>query len=98
MNDGYNEVLQEVELPQISQDKCRADLGHVSITDNMLCMGVEEGGRGTCSRDSGSPAMYKNRLLGIVSFCDGCSQAHLPTILTRVTKYVLWIQKHIASA
>lgn len=98
LNESNSNILKEVSIPRISQTKCQANLNQTKITDNMLCAGVEEGGSGTCTTDSGDPAIYKNQLVGFVTYSYGCALPHLPTIFTRVSKYLPWILRHIENS
>lgn len=94
-------VLQRLEVPRVSLDECRAKSG-LKVTRNMLCAGFIEGGRDSCQGDSGGPLVtrYRNTwfLAGIVSWGKGCASVGVYGIYTRVSVFVEWIMKTVASA
>uniref|UniRef100_A0A673G5E5 Coagulation factor VII, like n=1 Tax=Sinocyclocheilus rhinocerous TaxID=307959 RepID=A0A673G5E5_9TELE len=71
-------------------------LQRLKVTRNMLCAGFIEGSRDSCQGDSGGPltTRYKN----IVSWGKGCAHADVYGIYTRVSVFVEWILKSVASA
>lgn len=79
------------------------------ITENMICSGVSEGGRGSCNGDSGGPLMVAMPdgsyvQVGIVSWgytadnAAGCSLEAEFSAFTRVARYQQWIIDTIAAA
>merc|ERR1712226_1470069 len=73
-------TLQKVELQTVSGTTCNWSYG--SITDNMVCAGVDAGGKDSCQGDSGGPLVTGQGtegtcLLGVVSFGYGC-QTRIP--------------------
>ncbi len=79
------------------------------ITENMICSGVSEGGRGSCNGDSGGPLMVAMPdgtylQVGIVSWgytadnAAGCSLEAEFSAFTRVAIYQQWIMDTIAAA
>ncbi|XP_029996707.1 serine protease 33-like isoform X2 [Sphaeramia orbicularis] len=99
----FPERLQEVSVPIVSNTQCSADYqaNSISITDNMLCAGLREGGKDSCQGDSGGPLVYKNStkwvLGGVVSFGIGCALPNFPGVYARVSKYESWIKSQITS-
>ncbi|KAL9922435.1 tracheal-prostasin [Glossina fuscipes fuscipes] len=94
------ENLQEVRVPILSTKECReSGYGSSRITDNMLCAGISEGGKDSCQGDSGGPlhvAMKDanlHRLVGIVSWGEGCARPNYPGVYTRVNRYLDWIKE-----
>ncbi|MBP9706059.1 MAG: serine protease [Oligoflexales bacterium] len=68
--------------------------------DSMFCAGdLEAGGIDSCQGDSGGPAVANinghPRLVGIVSFGDGCALAGKPGVYSRVSNYQAWISQEI---
>ena len=79
------------------------------ITDNMICSGVSEGGKGSCNGDSGGPLIVQIEdrsylQIGVVSWgytadnAAGCSLDAAFSAYTRVAQYQDWISDTIAGA
>lgn len=85
----------------VSQDECkRGNAAHdISDLDRIICVGRNVPGKDSCQRDSGGPlvAKFDNviKLVGIVSWGNGCAQAAYPGVYTRVASYLDWINQHI---
>ncbi|XP_035693354.1 trypsin-like [Branchiostoma floridae] len=91
-------VLQKVDVPVVDRDDCRDSYG-TWITDNMICAGLDQGGKDSCQGDSGGPMVCGQvaggaTLDGIVSWGYGCAEAGYPGVYTRVGNYVNWIKTH----
>ncbi|KAK8396600.1 hypothetical protein O3P69_004940 [Scylla paramamosain] len=85
--------IQEVTVPTMSNSQCKAtSYSSSSITDNMICAGLSQGGKDSCQGDSGGPMVtYRNgayEQIGIVSWGYGCASANYPGVYTRVSVYV----------
>uniref|UniRef100_A0A3P9HGL0 Peptidase S1 domain-containing protein n=1 Tax=Oryzias latipes TaxID=8090 RepID=A0A3P9HGL0_ORYLA len=82
-------------------DAAVCSYGASSITDNMVCAGLLEGGKDSCQGDSGGPLVIKQNNLwiqaGIVSFGEGCAKPDYPGVYTRVSQYQTWINTQITS-
>ncbi|CAL8301593.1 unnamed protein product [Merluccius merluccius] len=90
-------ALQEVIVPVVSNQQCRETYN--TLTDNMICAGLTEGGKDSCQGDSGGPMVYKNDSLwvqaGVVSFGIECARPDTPGVYTRVSEYQEWINRQI---
>ncbi|MCG7933439.1 MAG: serine protease [Candidatus Thiodiazotropha taylori] len=86
--------LQEVQVPLVAQDECRQNYGG-SITDNMICAGLPQGGKDSCQGDSGGPLVHQIdgdwHQVGIVSWGEGCARPGYPGVYARVGAYSDWI-------
>lgn len=103
-------VLLYTELMIINQKECTdayANKSHngnpLVVTENMLCAGVEEGGRDACHGDSGGPLVLldvqtrKWFVIGVVSWALDCAVAGQYGVYTRVTSYIPWIESIITN-
>ncbi|XP_065354166.1 mite allergen Der p 3-like [Calliphora vicina] len=88
--------LQEVNLKIYSDAECNSRHNGATTADH-ICGGVDEGGKGQCSGDSGGPLLYNGTIqLGIVSWSvKPCTVAPYPGVYTKVSHFIDWIYKHI---
>merc|ERR550539_560215 len=84
-------VLQKVSVPVVSDDDCRDAYGQASITDSMICAGLDAGGKDSCQGDSGGPFMCGNQLSGVVSWGYGCAEAGYPGVYTQTSYFISWV-------
>ncbi|MBY5446119.1 trypsin-like serine protease [Rhizobium leguminosarum] len=93
--------LQEVELPIVPREDCRAAYRDSSmrmnpIDERNVCAGYAEGGKDACQGDSGGPLVAERPdkrwiQLGIVSWGAGCAEAEHYGVYTRVAAFRDWI-------
>ncbi|CEJ93228.1 hypothetical protein VHEMI08836 [[Torrubiella] hemipterigena] len=78
--------LQSVEIPVISRDDCATlyEKYNDTITDRMICAAYPDGGKDSCSGDSGGPFVINNKLAGVVSWGEGCARADAPGVYANV--------------
>ena len=88
--------LRKVTVPIVDRAECDKDYGTGSITDNMFCAGFPNGGKDSCSGDSGGPIVdtKTGTLIGTVSFGQGCAEAGFPGVYARVGQYVDYINQN----
>jgi len=85
-------VLREVDMPIVGDDVCGSpNVYYTTFTPQvMVCAGHMEGGKSTCQGDSGGPLVAPidggYRLVGVVSWADGCAKPGFPTVFTRVAE------------
>ncbi|XP_077413607.1 prostasin-like isoform X2 [Vanacampus margaritifer] len=91
--------LMEVEVPVVGNRQCNCDLNpKATVTDNMICAGLRDGGKDSCQGDSGGPMVSRQGsqwvLSGVVSFGIGCARPKMPGVYARVSRYQEWISNH----
>lgn len=75
----------------------RADADCVNAYDTytknqMVCAGYREGGTDACQGDSGGPLVAGGRLIGIISWGEGCARPGKYGVYTEVRHYAEWIE------
>jgi len=84
--------LMAVDVPIVDRAKCNSQYGSGSITNNMVCAGVDAGGMDACQGDSGGPLVSGSgtsaKLVGIVSWGYGCARPNYAGVYARVGPYV----------
>jgi len=94
--------LQQLNLPVVDNDVCAAQEYYTDrITDNMICAGYMEGGKGSCHGDSGGPLVAQQggywTLYGAVSWGYPCAVENHPTLYAKVINYLDWIDETMAA-
>ncbi|KAM9352853.1 complement C1r subcomponent-like [Symphorus nematophorus] len=98
--------LKYVHLPVVEQGTCRNSVNMLkrtrknlpSVTYNMFCAGLPEGGKDSCLGDSGGPFALRDDdgrfwAAGIVSWGVDCGQQGTYRVFSRVKNYIDWINK-----
>ncbi|KAF2886573.1 hypothetical protein ILUMI_19600, partial [Ignelater luminosus] len=81
---GYTSTqLQAVTVYIVDWNECNT-VYEGSLTDRMICAGVPEGGKDSCQGDSGGPLVASGKLVGIVSWGNGCARSGYPGVYTDV--------------
>ncbi|XP_062383002.1 uncharacterized protein LOC134070625 [Sardina pilchardus] len=92
-------TLQEIEIPVVGNRQCNCLNGVGTVTENMICAGLLDGGKDSCQGDSGGPMVTKQETQwiqsGIVSFGFGCARPELPGVYARVSRYQSWISSEV---
>ncbi|XP_062610923.1 transmembrane protease serine 9-like [Saccostrea cucullata] len=91
-------LLRQVHGSVIGSTQCR-EFWQTELDDDTLCFG--DGTHGPCKGDSGSPMSCKYDgkyyITGVVSWgSEDCKQKGYPSVFTRVTSYLDWINKHVS--
>lgn len=92
--------LMGVEVPVVGTDLCNsADSYNGDITAQMMCAGYQDGGRDSCQGDSGGPLVAGTgpgaRLIGVVSWGDGCARRLKYGVYTRISSVTPWIRSFL---
>lgn len=87
--------LQEVDLKLYSDKECQVAHNYDTNRDN-ICAGVDEGGKGQCSGDSGGPLTFGKIQVGLVSWSiKPCTIAPYPGVYTKVSHFINWINENM---
>ncbi|KMT63848.1 trypsin-like serine protease [Catenovulum maritimum] len=103
--------LNQVELELFNTQECREiqrealnrdnpDLDYsqssLGLTENMICAGIVQGGKGACQGDSGGPLIINTnqgyQQVGIVSHGRGCAAEGYLGVYTKASAYKNWIE------
>jgi len=98
LNESGGEImttLQQVDLQIFSSYDCAARHNPGWVFPTNICAGIEEGGKGQCSGDSGGPLIVNGVQVGIVSWSmKPCTIAPYPGVFTAVSNYIPWIERN----
>ncbi|XP_046939050.1 mannan-binding lectin serine protease 2 [Lynx rufus] len=99
--------LMFVDIPTVDHQKCTAAYEKQPypggrVTENMLCAGLEGGGKDSCKGDSGGALVFLDNetqtwfVGGIVSWGSmNCGEANQYGVYTKVVNYIPWIKNII---
>ena len=98
---GATQFLRVVNVSTVSRADCGDWVSHPGrITEGMFCAGLGAGGRDSCQGDSGGPLSVATasgrRLVGIVSWGEGCGKPAKYGVYTRVAGYAEWVRACVA--
>ncbi|NWR75679.1 TMPS5 protease, partial [Centropus unirufus] len=90
------ETLKEAPVPLIGTKRCNSSCMYAGeLTARMLCAGYLRGKIDACQGDSGGPLVCQDgfvwRLVGIVSWGQGCAEPNHPGVYTNVAEPLPWI-------
>ncbi|XP_058502441.1 hepatocyte growth factor isoform X1 [Solea solea] len=94
---GHDDVLKAVNLPIVSNEKCRQmHRGNFHITNTKICAGGKRN-EGVCERDYGGPLVCQDGeirvIVGVSVHGRSCARANQPGIFINVPFYTQWIYK-----
>ncbi|KAJ8956742.1 hypothetical protein NQ318_014098 [Aromia moschata] len=95
--------LQKVNIPIVEINECKSALDALLSSGTSpldlkanICTGPLTGGISACSGDSGGPLASKQGVIGVVSWgVMPCGSAGAPSVYTKVSHYVDWIEKNV---
>merc|ERR1712018_147468 len=96
-------TLQWVGVPLITNEKCSQKYSQYGgVTSDMICAGLDQGGKDSCQGDSGGPLVCEENgvaiITGIVSWGIGCAAADNPGVYGRVTAFLDFINANLESS
>ncbi|XP_043262965.1 trypsin-like [Colletes gigas] len=65
-----------------------------AVRDTQICANDPKVEKGSCNGDSGGPLTVDGKIIGIVSWSMACALTDYPTVYTRVSSYLDWIESH----
>jgi len=91
--------LQETTVKVTEPSRCRSiyrDLASAELGEDILCAGLQEGGKDACQGDSGGPLVQERedgsfKLVGVVSAGIGCARRDIPGLYADVESHLSWI-------
>ncbi|MFE4332345.1 S1 family peptidase [Streptomyces sp. NPDC056831] len=94
-NSDYSSSLRSAEVSVLPDSLCRQAYpgGRDGTYDAsaMLCAGELLGGHDACQGDSGGPLVARGRLIGLVSWGNGCARVGNPGVYTRISAAIGWM-------
>ena len=90
-------ILQKVDVPLVNTADCNSAAAYGGdITDRMVCAGLQAGGKDSCQGDSGGPLFASEadgsfKLVGVVSWGEGCARPNKYGVYSKVNIMVDWI-------
>eukprot|EP00093_Oithona_nana_P010769 10769.XXX_327349_328479_1 [CDS] Oithona nana genome sequencing. len=89
-------TLQWVGVPLITNAVCSQKYSQYGgVTSDMICAGLDQGGKDSCQGDSGGPLVCEENglavITGIVSWGIGCAAPNNPGVYGRVTAFLDFI-------
>ncbi|NWH71707.1 TMPS5 protease, partial [Piaya cayana] len=92
------DTLKEAPVPLIGTKRCNSSCMYAGeLTARMLCAGYPQGKIDACQGDSGGPLVCRDestwRLVGIVSWGQGCGEPNRPGVYTNVAELLPWIYR-----
>ncbi|XP_032293281.1 trypsin eta [Drosophila virilis] len=96
--DGFGSTqLRQVQVPLVDREVCQTAYNWRPITEGMLCAAASGGGKDACQGDNGGPLVVDNKVVGIVSFGEGCARAQYPGVYAAVPYFQEWIAEQRAA-
>ena len=92
---GPADTFQKVDVPLMGDASCESAYGSSYVGEGEVCAGYDEGGKDSCQGDSGGPLVVGGKLVGVVSWGNGCADAGNPGVYSEVSTYYDELMSHI---
>jgi secreted trypsin-like serine protease len=80
-------TLRQAEVPVAKDQECGKAYGARYSPQTMACAGYADGGIDSCQGDSGGPLVADGKLIGLVSWGNGCARPGNPGVYTRMAVF-----------
>ncbi|MFI9626244.1 S1 family peptidase [Streptomyces sp. NPDC052042] len=98
-NSDYASSLRAAKVSVLPDSMCErvypGGRGGTYDASTMLCAGEPQGGYDSCQGDSGGPLVARGRLIGLVSWGNGCGHAGSPGVYTRISAAIDWMPERV---
>jgi secreted trypsin-like serine protease len=94
---GPDQTLQKAAVPDLGDNTCLANKSYVAggyAAATNICAGYLKGGTDACQGDSGGPLVLNGRLLGVVSWGQGCAQPNKPGVYAEIAPMAKAVLQH----
>ncbi|MFI5692218.1 S1 family peptidase [Kribbella sp. NPDC051586] len=94
---GLDDTLQKAAVPDLGDNTCLAVKSYVTngyAAATNVCAGYLNGGIDACQGDSGGPLVLNGRLLGVVSWGQGCAQPGKPGVYAETAPVAKGLLQH----
>ncbi|XP_062548355.1 trypsin 3A1-like [Armigeres subalbatus] len=92
-NDSRFQPLKSAKVRIVDEIQCQKALTRKTITFNMVCAGGDKDD--ACQGDSGGPMVCNGKLVGVVSFGEGCGTLGKPGVYAYVPQMWEWLTGYI---
>lgn len=89
--------LREARVPLRTDEHCEETYRDYQ-PEQMVCAGYKKGGVDACQGDSGGPLIAGGRLIGVVSWGEGCARPDKPGVYTEVRAFEAEIKDAVAGS
>jgi secreted trypsin-like serine protease len=93
---GSDDLL-KVDVPIIGDEPCGQLYPGEFKTGSEVCAGLSEGGKDSCQGDSGGPLVTGGKLIGVVSWGEGCARPNKPGVYSKVAKWAEDIEAQLGT-
>lgn len=95
-NGDYASSLRSAKVTVLPDSSCEqaypGGLNGTYDASAMLCAGEPQGGYDACQGDSGGPLVAQGKLVGLVSWGNGCGLPGSPGVYTRISAAIEWME------
>lgn len=91
-NDPDDTVLKGLELEIISNGRCESKLNRIIRYSLMCTSGADKAGG--CEERGGAPLTHNGILIGILSYSSYVCDLGKPSVFTRISAYLDWIEEN----